>query len=338
MKEALLYQQLPHQQVRCGVCNHRCIILKGERGLCGTRQNINGKLYSLVFGKAVTQEVDPIEKKPFFHFLPGSLTFSIATVGCSFRCAWCQNHSISQQPKPNHPVMGFSLSPDEIVESARRYSCQSVAFTYTEPSIFLEYALETMKLAHQEKIFNLWVSNGYFTPQTLELIAPYLDAINVDLKSFQEKTYNRYIGGKLSPVLENLIEIAKRKIHLEVTTLVIPGVNDSEEELAQIAQFIKDKLGPSTVWHLTRFFPNYQMKNKPATPYQILTRAFEIGKKVGLLFVYLGNVLDSKKESTYCPNCGELIIKRSGYLVEAAVNLQKNCPKCKQDLNLKIKQ
>jgi len=290
MKEAILYQKLKDDQVRCLVCNHRCLIGPNQRGTCGTRENQNGTLYSLVYGQAISEAIDPVEKKPLFHFLPGTFTYSFATVGCNFRCRWCQNWQISQQPKPKNPILGYQLPPATIVERAQASHCPSISYTYTEPTIFLEYALETMKLAHQNGLKNIWVSNGYMSNETLKLILPYLDATNIDLKSFSEKTYQTYCGARLKPILENLIQIKKANVHLEVTTLVIPGVNDSEKEFTQIAQFIAQKLGQDTPWHISRFFPAFLMEDTPITPKETLQKAAAIGKRYQLKYVYLGNI------------------------------------------------
>lgn len=290
MKEAILYQKLKDNQVRCLVCNHRCVIGPNQRGVCGTRENQKGILYSLVYGQAVSEAIDPVEKKPLFHFLPGTFTYSFATVGCNFRCRWCQNWQISQQPKPQNPILGYDLPPSTIVERAQASHCPSISYTYTEPTIFLEYALETMKLAHKNRLKNIWVSNGYMSRKTLELILPYLDAANIDLKSFSEKTYQEYCGARLKPILENLIQIKKAGVHLEVTTLVIPRVNDSERELAQIAQFIANELGKDIPWHISRFFPAFLMEDSPITSKETLKKAEAIGKKHQLKYVYLGNI------------------------------------------------
>lgn len=340
MKETYLYQKLktPKNAVRCQTCNHFCVILPDKRGICGTRENQNGKLFSLVYGKACAENVDPIEKKPLFHFLPGSFSLSIATVGCPLRCAWCQNWQISQAPKPNKPIEGFNLSPEEIVKHAIDENCQSISYTYTEPAIFLEYALDTMKLAKKHKLYNNWVSDGYSSPQALKLVAPYLDAINVDLKAFKDETYRKYCGARLKGVLESLKQIKNLGIHLEVTTLVIPTINDSEKELAQIAKFIKENLGDKTPWHISRFFPAYKLMEILETPISTLEKAYQIGKNVGLKFVYLGNVFDPQKESTYCPKCGQEAIHREGYNVEIKNLKEKNkkgfCAKCNEDLNI----
>jgi len=298
MKESYLYEKLPKSRVRCNTCRHYCIISKDRRGICGVRGNIDGKLYSLVYGEVIAEHIDPIEKKPLYHFLPHTFTYSIATVGCNFRCDWCQNWQISQSPKPENPIQGFELTPAEIVKQAKQNKCPSISYTYTEPTIFLEYALDTMKLAHRHGLANIWVSNGYMSKETLKLILPYLDAINVDLKSFKENTYQKYCGAKLKPILENLKTIAKSKVHLEITTLVIPGINDSTKELKQIAQFIARELGKNIPWHISRFFPAYKLTETAQTPLEILKTAATIGKQSGLQFIHLGNIFESLSRST----------------------------------------
>lgn len=290
MKEAYLYKKLPEEKVQCLTCSHYCIISTGKRGICGVRENFKGKLFSLVYGKVVAEQIDPIEKKPLYHFMPRTYTYSIATVGCNLKCPWCQNWHISQSPKPNNPIEGVNRSPSEIISLAKAYHCPSISYTYTEPTIFVEYALEIMKKARKAGLKNIWVSNGYMSHQTLELILPYLDAINVDLKSFKEETYQKYCGAKLKPVLENLKRIKKSTAWLEITTLIIPSVNDSVAEIKQIAQFIAKQLGKDTPWHISRFFPAYKMNKTQITPLQILKSAKEIGEKAGLKYVYLGNI------------------------------------------------
>jgi len=301
MKEALLYKKItlkPSEEgsgkkVRCNLCNHRCIINDGKRGICGVRENKNGKLYTLVYGKAIAENIDPIEKKPLYHFLPGTYSLSIATVGCNFRCLFCQNADISQisKEKPEDvEILGEDFPPEQVVKYALDNNCPSISYTYTEPTIFLEYALDCMKLAHKAGLKNIWVSNSYMTKEALDLISPYLDAVNVDLKAFTEKFYQEVCGAKLKPVLKNLKEIKKKKIWLEVTTLIIPGKNDSEKELKQIAEFIKNKLSDDTPWHVSRFFPCYKMMHVPSTPVEKIQRAMEIGKQTGLKHVYAGNI------------------------------------------------
>ena len=285
-KEAILYEKLSGNKVRCGVCNHRCLIGDGKKGICGVRKNEKGKLYTLVYGKAIAENIDPIEKKPFFHFMPGTRSLSIATVGCNFRCMHCQNADISQTDF----ISGKDLLPERVVEDALENDCPSIAYTYTEPTIFVEYALDTMKLARKNKLKNVWVSNGYMTKETLDLIGLYLDAINVDLKGFTEKFYQEVCGAKLKPVLENLKRIKKKKIWLEVTTLIIPTKNDSPKELKNIAEFIKKELGAETPWHVSRFFPTYKMVDLLPTEVEKIYKAVDIGKKAGLKYVYGGNI------------------------------------------------
>ena len=303
MKEALLYKKLADKKVKCGLCNHRCVINEGKRGICGVRENKDGKLYSLVYAKVIAEHIDPIEKKPLYHFLPGTFSLSIATAGCNFRCLHCQNAEISQiiptsiqgiegrgLSTPLWGVGGKNLPPQKIVQDALDNKCPSISYTYTEPTVFLEYALDCMKLAKKKGLKNVWVSNGYMTKEALDLISPYLNATNIDLKAFTEKFYQEVCGAKLKPVLDNLIDIKKRGIHLEITTLIIPTKNDSEEELKQIAEFIKKKVGADTPWHVSRFFPYYKMNDVPPTPVEKVYQAVEIGKRIGLKHVYAGNV------------------------------------------------
>lgn len=287
MKEALLYKKLPQKKVQCQVCAHYCLISSGQRGICGVRENQNGKLYSLVYGKAAAVNIDPIEKKPLFHFLPNTYTYSIASVGCNFRCANCQNWAISQINQG-----GQELPPKKIIQEATANHCPSISYTYTEPTIFLEYALETMKLAKKEGLKNIWVTNGFMSKETLELIAPYLEAANVDLKSFDNNFYQKYCHGRLKPVLDNLKEMKRKGIWLEVTTLIIPDLTDQAAMLKKIALFIKKELGPETPWHISRFFPevSWKLQHLPTTPLKALEKAEQIGLKVGLKYVYKGNI------------------------------------------------
>jgi len=292
MHEALLYEKLEGKNVRCFLCNHGCLISDKNRGICGVRENRNGKLYSLVYGKIIAEHIDPIEKKPLYRFLPRTFSLSIATIGCNFKCLHCQNADISQftKWKISADIVGEEKKPEEIVKDAIKAKCPSISYTYTEPTVFLEFALDCMKLAKEKGLKNVWVSNGYMTKDALDLIAPYLDATNVDLKAFTEKFYSDVCGAKLQPVLDNLQDIKKRGIHLEITTLIIPGKNDSEKELKQIAEFIKKELGKDVPWHVSRFFPTYKMAETMPTPREKIYRAVEIGKSVGLKYVYPGNV------------------------------------------------
>lgn len=293
MKECFLYKK-DGDYVQCQTCNHRCRIAPFKRGVCGVRENQKGKLYLLVYGRVIAENIDPIEKKPLYHFLPGTKSLSIATVGCNLKCDWCQNDDISQCTKEidRNTILnkiGAEMEPEQIVADAKKHNCPSISYTYTEPTIFLEFALDTMKLAKKAGLKNVWVSNGYMTEETLDLITPYLDAVNIDLKGFKEENYLKYSGAHLKPVLENIKKIFKRKIHLEVTTLIIPGVNDEEQELRRIAQFLA-KISESIPWHLSRFFPAYKMLDTPITQIETLKKAEEIGKFAGLKYVHLGNV------------------------------------------------
>src|SRR3989344_8666284 len=321
MKEVLFYQKSSGKKVKCHLCHQFCQIGDGKRGLCGVRENQDGILYSLVYGKVIAANVDPIEKKPFFHFLPGSKAYSIATVGCNFRCAHCQNADISQASKEGlffeqDMIPGQMMTSHEIVSQARKFGCQSISYTYTEPTIFFEFAFDCMKLAKENGLKNNWVSNGYTGTAALEMAKPYLDAANIDLKFFTDKNYKKICGAKLQPVLDNLIWYKKNNIWLEVTTLIIPTLNDSDEELSAIAKFIFDKLGAETPWHISAFFPTYKLIEAPPTPTETIRRAWQIGRDVGLHYVYGGNVIDGQMESTYCPKCGEAVIERVGYSVK----------------------
>lgn len=333
MQEALLYQKIDHKNVHCQACAHRCIIAPNKRGFCGVRENQNGKLYSLVYGKACAVNIDPIEKKPFFHWLPGSYSLSIATVGCNFRCLHCQNAEISQSPKEIEKIFGENWPPEKIVDEALRNKVPSISYTYTEPTIFVEYALETMKLAKKKGLRNNWVTNGYMTEETLKLVGPYLDAANVDLKFFQDDLYQKICGGKLQPVLDSLKWLKKHKIWVEVTTLVIPGYTDQGTQFEDIAKFIKNELGTDTPWHISRFYPAYKMANVSPTSPEVIHRAADIGKKINLKYVYTGNLPGDKGENTYCPTCGELVIQRLGYEIE---RFDKNgkCQKCQTEIVL----
>ncbi len=315
------------------------MILSENRGICGVRENQNGKLVSLVYGKAIAVHVDPIEKKPLFHFLPGSFSYSIATVGCNLRCSFCQNWEISQLPK-EHPdkITGEDFPPERVIYEAIATHCESIAYTYTEPTIFTEYALDTMKLAKKKGLKNIWVTNGYMSKKCLKLIAPYLDAANVDLKTFNPGYYQKICGIKMQPVLDNLAEIKKLGIFLEVTTLIIPTLNDSPDELKATAEFIAQKLGKETPWHISRFFPAYKIRDIIPTPIETLKKAYDIGKEAGINFVYVGNVPGTDLENTHCPKCGKVAIERRGYSTKLGeVSPKGRCKKCGQDLNLILK-
>ena len=335
MKEAILYKKLKNKNVQCQNCAHYCTISLNKRGICGVRENIDGKLFALNYGKAIACNIDPIEKKPLFHFLPGTQSLSVATVGCNFRCANCQNWDISQGPKPNKPILGEDLSPKEIIKIAKENNLPSIAYTYTSPTIFSEYALDTMKLAKKQGIKNIWISNGFWSKELFDLISPYLDAANIDLKGFSDEFYQKYCGGRVQPVLDNLKRLKKKKIWLEVTTLAIPTLSDSKEMFKDIADFIKNELGTETPWHISQFSGtiSWKLQRLPDTPVKTLKMAYEIGKKAGLKYVYTGNVPGLESENTYCPKCGTLAIERLGYTIK---RYDKNgrCAKCDKNLDI----
>ncbi len=315
MKEAMLYSPLEDRKVQCGLCHHRCILSPSKRGICGVRENREGKLYTLVYGRAISLNVDPVEKKPLFHFFPGSTSFSMAAVGCNFRCLQCQNHEISQMPRDrNGRIGGSEVSPPEIVSLAKQSQCRSISYTYTEPTVYFEYAYDTAQQARQEGIKNIFVTNGYMTQDALRTIQPCLDAANVDLKSFREKFYTEVCGATRGPVLENLRQMRQMGIWLEITTLVIPTLNDSDEEFEEIARFIVS-LGPEVPWHISAFHPTYKMVHLPRTTAAALRRAREIGIKAGLRYVYCGNVPGEEGEDTFCPHCGQRLVERIGFRV-----------------------
>jgi pyruvate formate lyase activating enzyme len=333
MKEAVLYEQIEEQSVRCNLCAHRCLIRPGRIGICGVRENRVGVLYTLVYDRVISAHVDPIEKKPLFHFLPGTPSFSIATVGCNFHCLFCQNWQIAQMPKDRHGlILGKKLSPDQIVRQALKSWCATIAYTYTEPTIFFELAYDTAKLAVAQGLQNIFVTNGYMTPEALTMIQPYLHAANVDLKGFNDTRYRRVCGAKLQPVLDTIRLMKEQGIWVEVTTLVIPGHNDSDEELSQIAQFLKG-VGEDIPWHLSAFFPAYKLREVEPTDSATLQRAWQIGKAAGLRYVYCGNLPGSLHEGTDCYHCGRRIIEREGFTVRRNALQQGRCPYCQTPID-----
>ncbi len=341
MYQAQFYKKLDHQIVACQLCHHNCLIKNNSAGICSVRKNVNGQLFSLVYGYPAAINVDPIEKKPLFHFLPGSLTYSIGTLGCNFRCANCQNWSLSQvfDITPLTPlVRGGDLTwvePEKIVEQALGSECQSIAYTYNEPTVFAEYALDIMKLARKNKLKNVWVSNGYLGDDCLKAILPYLDAINVDLKSMDANFYKTNCGARLEPILKNLLAIKKAGAHLEITTLIIPRLSDDLTRLKRAAEFIVNDLGEDVPWHLSKFSPeiSWKLKKSPATPEAVIFQAYEIGKAAGLKYIYLGNVPGDERENTYCPACGELAIRRFGYEI-ARLDHRGRCAHCDKNLDI----
>lgn len=323
----MLYERLDRARVQCNLCAHRCIIRPGKRGVCQVRENRGGRLMTLTYERLCACNVDPIEKKPLFHFYPGSRSLSIATVGCNFQCSFCQNYTISQAPRLTGRVEGEAVSPASIVEAAQRSGSKSISYTYTEPTVFFEYAYETARLARPLGIKNCFVSNGYMTEEALEAFHPYLDAINVDLKGFNEPAYKRVIKARLEPVVQTLKVLKRLGVWVEVTTLIIPGLNDSTEELTRIAEFLAD-LDPAVPWHLSRFWPHYKMLDVPPTPVETIFRACSIGKEAGLKYVYTGNIPEAGGENTACSGCSREVIVRHGYYVAKNVLAAGACPFC----------
>lgn len=327
LKEALFYEKLGDNKVRCRLCRHNCILGDGKVGICGVRKNQGGVLYTLVYDYPVAINVDPIEKKPLYHFLPGSKALSIATVGCNFRCLFCQNYDISQAPKEGE-IYGQTVPRETIVALAEKYRCASISYTYSEPTIFYEYAFEIAKLAKERGIKNNFVTNGYVEEEPLKEIAPYLDGANIDLKSFRKEFYAKIVGARLDQVLESIKLYFKLGIWIELTTLIIPGYNDDEAELRDIARFIREELAPYVPWHVSRFYPQYKMTHVPPTPVQKILRAWEIGKEEGLFYVYTGNIWDDRGSETVCPNCKRVVIRRSGFWVTENHVIGGNCEFC----------
>ena len=327
MHGAILYEPMDDGRVRCAVCSHRCTIALGERGICSVRENVGGQLQSLVHGRLIARDVDPIEKKPMYHFYPGTRAYSVATVGCNFGCRNCQNAYISQYPREHGGrIVGDEATPGDVVAGAVEAGCHTIAYTYSEPTVAVEFALDCMKEAREAGLANVWVSNGYFTSETAEAIVPYLDGINVDLKGITDAIYHDLAGGTVRPVLDSIERLFFAGVWVEVTTLVIPGFNDSLEELRWTAEAIRG-VSPTIPWHVSRFFPAYRLVDRGPTPVELLEGARRIGLDVGLQHVYLGNV-PGEGEATDCPACGERLITRSGYLVQGSRLRGGECPAC----------
>ncbi|MGA2512092.1 MAG: AmmeMemoRadiSam system radical SAM enzyme [Candidatus Limnocylindrales bacterium] len=318
--------------VRCIACAHRCLVRPGRAGICRVRENRDGALFTLVFGQAVAANADPIEKKPLFHVYPGSIAFSIATRGCNFHCLHCQNWAISQSERDGLAVPSFSLVPARVVNAARAAGARSIAYTYTEPTIFIEYVVATARLALEAGLTNVLVTNGYQTPEALDLLGPLVAAANVDLKAFDDRFYRRTCGARLAPILATLVGMRERGIWVEVTTLLIPGLNDDPDGVGALARWIVAELGPETPWHVSRFFPAYRLTNLDPTPVAAIVRAVEIGRAAGLRHVYSGNLSDGD-EDTRCAGCGETLIRRHGFDARPAAALVKGqCAVCGRTL------
>ncbi|MDP2940765.1 MAG: AmmeMemoRadiSam system radical SAM enzyme [Candidatus Omnitrophota bacterium] len=331
MKEALLYEKLENNFTQCHLCAHRCRIAEQGLGFCGVRQNIGGTLYALTYGKVIAAHIDPVEKKPLYHFLPGSLSFSIAAVGCNFHCGFCQNWEISQSSfRDNSGFGGEEIPAQEIVRQAVENKCRSISYTYTEPTIFFEFALDIAKLAKATGLYNIFVTNGYMAKAALETIRPYLDAANVDLKFFKDSSYREICGGTLEPVLDSIRLMHKLGIWVEVTTLVIPGKNDSLEELGAIAGFIAG-VNKRIPWHVSAFHPDYKFSGYKATPAGTIRQALELGRQAGLTYIYAGNV-PGMGHDTACPGCGKALIKREGFSISEYNIKDGKCVSCAAEI------
>lgn len=330
-KEAILYEKIG-KSLNCKVCERRCLISTGKKGFCEMRENIDGKLFNLNYASASSVAVDPIEKKPLFHFYPGSTVLSLGSVGCNFRCKHCQNWNISQAQLEDISLR--EILPEDAVKLAKEYNCKSIAWTYNEPTMWLEYTIDSAKLAKKYGLKTVYVTNGYMTLEALELIGPYLDAANIDLKGMSEEFYKDLCDARMQPVLENIKRLYDKKIHLEITNLIIPGYNDSEENIKALVNFMVEEVGLEVPLHFTRFFPYYELKNVPPTAVSDLEKAHKIAVDAGMKYVYIGNVPSSDGENTYCHSCGELLVEREGYQISDSKIKDKKCPKCGIGINI----
>lgn len=328
-------------QAVCQLCSHFCrLSQENPAGKCHVRYFKDGEIYSLVGTHLAAVNIDPIEKKPFYHFKPRAKALSFGTVGCNFHCAWCQNHSLVTAAQTDRllvsdfeklkPLFGHVYNPEELIQIACQKGIEALAYTYNEPTVFFEQALRLAELALQHKKANLFVSNGYFSKQTFAVLKEYIHAFNIDIKAFSEKTYAEFCKASLRPVLDSCVRVKEAGLHLEVTTLLIPDLNDSTEELTQLAQFIAEKLGKETVWHISAFHPDYEMRNKKATSIETLEKAFTVGKEAGLDYIYYGNV--PKENDTLCPNCQTVLVKRNGYFVDVLDGFTGTCPHCNYEI------
>jgi pyruvate formate lyase activating enzyme len=331
IREAMFYEKLDNNKVHCNLCAQSCRIAPGKRGFCGVRENRDGKLYTLIYGTVSSEAVDPIEKKPLYHFHPGSYAYSVGSIGCNFRCKHCQNWSISQACLEDSYTM--DIPPEELVERALLSRSKSIAWTYNEPTIWHEYTSECAKIAKDVELATVYVTNGYMTPEALRHIAPCLDAVNIDIKAFTEKFYHDVASAKLAPVLEATALAKELGIHVEITNLIIPGVNDSPDELRELSKWVYKNTGPETPLHFTRFHPQYQMQNLSPTPVKTMQEACKIATEEGMKYVYMGNVPGSERNNTFCPNCGKLLISRGFFEIEKyEITPEKTCPRCGESI------
>jgi pyruvate formate lyase activating enzyme len=330
----MLYEKIENGKIKCNLCSRRCLIPDGLTGFCRVRKNVSGVLYSLNYAKAVAANVDPIGKKPLSHFHPGALVMSIATVGCNFRCQFCDNWDISQEKE----IAGKDFPPKDVVKTAGDYGCQGVSYTYTEPTIFFEYAYDTSVLAHKQDLFNTFVTNGYMTPEAIRTISHYLDAATVDFKGGGDPEFYRRFSSvpSVEPIYEALKEMKAHNIHLEITNLVVPKIGDSIEQIKELAAWTKSNLGQETPFHLLRFHPNYELTDISSTEVKALEDAYKAAKESGLDYVYLGNVPGHRFENTYCPECGEMLIKRYSFsITKWNITDEMSCPNCGKKIAIK---
>jgi len=345
IKEGVLFEKLPDNKVKCQVCSHRCTIPDGKFGICRTRHNKNGKLYTLIYNTVSSEAVDPIEKKPLYHFMPGTLSYSLGSIGCNFKCQHCQNWNISQATldESNFETLIISkhfngvsntieINPEAAIKRALASGSKSISWTYNEPAIWHEYTYDSAVLAKKAGLKTIYVTNGYITPEALRRIAPYLDAYRVDIKSFSDDFYRKICGARLAPVLESTKLAKELGLHVETITLVIPTMNDSPQEITQIVRWVYENLGADTPMHFTRFHPMYKMDDLEPTPVSTLETAYDIAKKAGMRFVYLGNVAGHMLENTYCPKCNALLINRMGFKVSDVKIKDGKCPGCGESI------
>ncbi len=334
LHEACYYEKGENKIVKCNLCPWNCVLHPGQYGVCQARKNVDGVLYAMTYGKITAMWNDPIEKKPLFHWNPGSFTLSISSAGCNFKCPWCQNWEISQFPIEKIPHE--DVEPKYVVELAKRYNSPSISYTYNEPLIWYEFLIDTMKLAKKEGLQNVIVSNGYINEDPLNDLLKYIDAANIDIKAFKEETYRKIIKGRLNVVLRNVEIMHKAGVHVETTYLVIPGLNDSIEEVKNMAKWHIETLGPDTPLHLSRFYPQYKYTQSPPTPIKILEKLRKIALNEGLNYVYLGNAPGHEGENTYCPKCGHLLIKRWGFsIIQWNLTEDMRCKYCGEKIPIK---
>ncbi len=335
MKEAILFEELENKKTKCKVCQHYCIIPEGKRGFCQTRLNRGGIIYTLIYGQVASLHADPIEKKPLYHFYPGSVCLSLGSLGCNFKCSGCQNWEISCANIDEKASGTRYITASESIDLAIKNNCQGISWTYNEPAIWLEYTLDSAKKAQEKGLYTAYVTNGYISVEGLDLIGPYLDAYRVDIKGFAKETYKKIAG---ITKFEGITEVTKRakekwSMHIECVTNLTTGINDDLNELKNLAHWIANELGKDTPWHITRFYPNSDLSLIPATPISSLEKTREIGLKEGLKYVYLGNIMNHPAEHTYCPNCKKVVIKRNGYSITEFKLTQGKCSFCQASIS-----